>query len=98
VTVQSSGGTGVVLPGLTYAPGEQLQVRVQVTGTSPATVRAKVWRVGELEPAAWQSTGTNTTASLSGPGGVGIQTYLPPAATNAPVTVRFDNLWAGTVQ
>lgn len=98
VTLQATGGSAIVLPGISYAPNEQLQVRVQVTGTSPTTVRAKVWRVGELEPTAWQSTGTSTTAALQVAGGVGIQLFLPSGVTNGPATARFDNLWAGAVE
>lgn len=98
VTLQATGGNTLVLPGISYAPNEQLQVRVQAYGVSPTTVRAKVWRVGESEPAAWQSTGTSSTAGLQTAGAIGIQAYLPSGATNAPVTVRFDNFWAGAVQ
>ena len=87
VTLQASGGTAIVLPGLTYVAGDQLQVRVQVVGTSPTIIRAKVWRVGETEPAAWQVSVTdNTTAALQGPGGVALQVYLPTSATNAKVS------------
>ncbi|MET0977080.1 MAG: PKD domain-containing protein [Leifsonia sp.] len=98
VTLQASGGAAIVLPGLTYVAGDQLQVRVQVTGTSPTTTRAKVWRVGELEPAAWQVTATDSTAAMQVAGGVAIQLFLPTSATNAPVTGRFDNLFATSTQ
>ena len=98
VTLQASGGSAIVLPGLTYSPGEQLQVRVQVTGTSPTTTRAKVWRVGELEPTTWQVSGTDSAAAMQAAGGVAIQLYLPTSATNAPVTGRFDNLYATASQ
>ncbi|TFW00235.1 PKD domain-containing protein [Leifsonia flava] len=98
VTLQASGGSAIVLPGLSYTPGEQLQVRVQVTGTSPTTTRAKVWRVGELEPTTWQVSGTDSTAAMQVAGGVAIQVFLPSSATNAPVTGRFDNLFATASQ
>ena len=47
-------------------PGSTLNVRIQVTGTSPTTVRMKVWPASGSEPANWQVTGTDSTASLQG--------------------------------
>ncbi|WP_180241501.1 hypothetical protein, partial [Bacillus thuringiensis] len=38
--------TGVTVAGLTYGAGDTLLTRVQVVGTSPTTIRAKVWRSG----------------------------------------------------
>ena len=32
--------------GLTFSPGDQLNIRVQAVGTSGTTLRAKVWKVG----------------------------------------------------
>ena len=55
--------TQMNVPGLTYAPGEQLVIRMQVAGSSPTTLRAKVWKDGGAEPAACQVTATDTTAS-----------------------------------
>ena len=83
------------VPGLTYAPGERLQVRFQVTGTNPTTLRLKVWKVDTPEPADWQLVRTDTTAALQTGGGVGLVTYLSSVATNAPVLGLFDDLWAG---
>ena len=94
VTLQASNGTAIVLPGLSYTLGEQLQVRVQVTGTSPTTIRAKAWRVGEQEPVAWQVTGTDSAAVTQAAGGTALQFYLPGSVTNAPAGVTFDNYWA----
>ncbi|WP_199424898.1 PKD domain-containing protein [Actinotalea solisilvae] len=83
---------GVVVPGLTYVAGDQLQVRVQATGTAPTTVRAKVWRAGTPEPEAWQTSMTDATASLQVPGAVGLSTFLFGTATNGPLTVSYDDL------
>ena len=85
------------LTGVTYAAGTQLNVRFQVTGTSPPTLRLKVWPVGAAEPAAWQLTGTDTGAGLQGPGAVGVTAYLSSSATNAPVVVRMSALSARPV-
>jgi PKD repeat protein len=98
ITRVSGGETdlaNLTVPGLTYAPGERLQVRFQVTGTNPTTLRLKVWKVGTPEPANWQLTTTDTTAALQSGGGVGFVTYLSSSATNAPVLGLFDDLWAG---
>jgi PKD repeat protein len=92
--VQSENGTNlksVVVPNLTYTAGQQLRVRVQVTGTSPTTMNAKVWPVGQAEPTAWQSTTTGSLAALQAAGTFGIQTYLSSSAT-APVAFRLDDL------
>ncbi|MHA7277747.1 PKD domain-containing protein [Arthrobacter sp. Hz1] len=83
--------------GLRLAAGEQLQVRLQVTGTSPTTIRAKVWKVGTTEPVAWMVSATDSTPALQAPGSVALLTYLSGSATNAPVTVRFDDLATTTV-
>jgi hypothetical protein len=90
-----SGGAETVLgqftPGITLAAGQQLQLRVEVTGASPTTLRAKTWRTGTAEPAAFSVTATDSTAGLQGGGSVGLLSYLSSAATNAPVVARFDN-------
>lgn len=86
----------IALPGLTLAAGERLQVRFQVTGTNPTTLRVKVWKVGAAEPAAWQLTATDATPALQSGGGAGLWTYLSSAATNAPVVATFDDFWAGS--
>jgi PKD repeat protein len=88
--------TSVVVPGLTYAPGQQLRIRMQVEGASPTTLRAKVWRVGQAEPAAWQVQSTDATGGLQAAGGIGVVAYLSGSATNAPVTASFDDLTAGS--
>jgi len=89
---------GGVVPGLTFAAGDRLQVRVQVEGTSPTTVRAKVWRVGTTEPATWGETMTdNTIAALQTAGGLGLQSYTGGVAANPAVVFSYDNLWAGPI-
>jgi PKD repeat protein len=80
--------------GITMAAGQQLLVRVQVTGTSPTTIRARVWKAGTTEPTTWQKTASDSTAGLQVPGGVGLYFYLSGSATNAPITVSVDDLVA----
>ena len=80
-----------LVPGLTYVANDKLQVRVQVVGTNPTTVRMKVWKLGTTEPAAWTQTVTDTTANLQTVGFTGVLTYLSGSATNAPVVLTIDN-------
>jgi PKD repeat protein len=82
---------GGTVSGLTYGAGDKLRLRVQVTGTSPTTINAKVWKADASEPAAWTYSITDSTAVLQAAGGLGIQSYLFGTATNAPVTIRYDD-------
>ena len=98
ITRNQAGETSLAsltVPGLTVAAGEMVNVRFQATGTSPTTLRIKVWKVGTTEPTAWTLTTTDATAALQAGGGVGFVTYLSGSATNAPVLGLFDDLWAG---
>ena len=89
-----SGGN---LSGVTLAAGAQLNIRVQVQGTSPTTIRAKVWPVGAAEPGAWQATASDATAGLQTAGSLRLSTYLTSSATNGPVVVTYDELTATTI-
>jgi len=88
------GSSAMLSGGVTV--GEQLRVRMQVTGTSPTTLRAKVWRLGQSEPAGWSVSATDGTAALQAAGQVGVTTYLSGSATNAPVVVSVDDWRAET--
>ena len=90
--------SGGVVSGLTFGAGDRLEVRLQVEGTSPTVIRAKVWKVGEPEPVAWRASRSDSTASLQAPGGLGITTYLFGSVTNGPVLFTYDDLWAGPLQ
>lgn len=98
VRVNTTGGGEVALtpainvPGLAYAPGDKLNVRLQVVGASPTTLNLKVWKAGTPEPSAWQRTAMDATAGLQAAGGIGLRTYLSSTATNAPVTASIDDL------
>ena len=92
--VQTVFGPDITIPGLTYAAGETLKVRAQATGTSPTTVRVKVWKSTANEPAAWTATATDSTAGLQALGSIGLHVYLGSSATNAPIKARYDNLRA----
>ncbi len=83
----------VVASGVRVSPGSVLNTRLQVTGTSPTTVRWKVW-TGASEPAGWQQTVSDSTAVVQGKGSVGVGAYLSGSSTVAPVTARVSNLTA----
>lgn len=101
VRVDAGGGSEVTLqsainlPGVTYVPGDRMNVRLQVLGTSPTTLNLKVWKVGSTEPSVWQRTATDSTAALQSGGGVGVRAYLSSSSTNAPVLVSIDELTLG---
>jgi PKD repeat protein len=84
----------ILPPTITFGAGTQLNVRMQVTGTDPTTVRLKVWPASQAEPPAWQTTATDTTAALQAPGAVGMSSYLSGSATNGPIVLRLDDLTA----
>jgi PKD repeat protein len=84
----------ITIPGVVYAPAMVLNIRLQVTGTGTTTVRARAWLASGTEPAAWQVSGTDSTAALQAAGAVGVSGYLSSAATNAPVTLRLSGLIA----
>ncbi|WP_377644478.1 PKD domain-containing protein [Oryzobacter terrae] len=81
---------GGVVSGLTAAAGDRFEVRMQAVGSSPTTLRAKIWKSGTTEPAAWTRTGTDSTAGLQVAGGVGMYSYLSGSTTNSPVVFTID--------
>ena len=83
------------IAGLTVAAGERLAVRMQVLGSSPTTIRAKVWTAGTAEPAAWQLTTTNTVPELQDAGAVGYAVSNAGSVTTGANVVRVDDFWAG---
>jgi PKD repeat protein len=80
--------------GITMGAGDKLLARVQVFGTSPTTIRARVWKAGTTEPTTWQKTTPDSTAGYQVAGGVGLYLYLSSTATNAPITASVDDLRA----
>jgi hypothetical protein len=85
----------ITLPGLTYNTGDRLNIRLQVTGTSPTILRAKAWKAGTAEPADWQITTSDSSAALQRAGTIGLYSYLGQTAAPTPAVVTFDDLWAG---
>jgi hypothetical protein len=84
-------GSEVLLPGLTYTPGTELNVRVKASGTGTTNLSLSVWAAGAAEPATPTLTRTDDTAALQGPGGISLGGYLSGSAT-ASVNVRFSEV------
>ena len=82
-------GSGTALgtfytPNLTFAPGERYRLSLEVKGTSPTSVSAKIWKASDAEPAGWQRSATDSFAALQAPGGSGSSATCP----RAPPTPR----------
>ncbi len=87
-------GGQITVPGLTYAPGSDLKIRFQVSGTAPTTLNAKVWASSGTEPAGWQLSQTDSSAALTAPGSIGFNSYLSASVTNQPVVITVKSLTA----
>jgi hypothetical protein len=90
---QSVISSEVTVPGYTFVAGGRLEVRFQVTGTSPTTLQAKVWPATGIEPGTWLRSVTDSTPGLQVAGSVGFVAYLSGSGTNAPITTSFDDLY-----
>jgi hypothetical protein len=53
-------------------PPPAVSVRLQVVGTNPTVVRAKVWQAGGGEPTGWTVSASDSTSGLQRPGAVGL--------------------------
>ena len=62
-------------PTVALASAKTLALRLQVTGTSPTTIRAKVWQSEQPEPADWTAVANDSTAALQLAGAVGVAAY-----------------------
>ena len=94
------GGTSTTLKtitvaGLTYTPGAVLEVKMQVTGTSPTTLNSRVWLQGAVEPTTWQVSTTDSTAGLQLAGAVALLVYVSGSSTTVPETASFTAFAAG---
>ncbi|ROP42991.1 PKD domain-containing protein [Pseudokineococcus lusitanus] len=92
-TTERSLGTQVVVPGVGSAPGRSVAVRLQVTGTAPAQLRAKVWDAAGAEPSAWTLQATDASADVQGEGAVGLSVYTSGSST-AATALRYDDVRA----
>ena len=90
--------SSTTISGLTYAAGETLNIRMQVTGTSPTSLKAKVWKSTATEPASWTLTATDSASELQAAGSAGLYSFLSGSATNAPIIISYDDFWVGVPQ
>ena len=84
----------MVVPDLRYTPNMKLNLRVQAVGSSPTTVRARVWPADAIEPTTWMVSTTDSTAGVQSAGRVGLGTWLSGSAKNAPVTLSIRRVHA----
>ncbi len=84
-------GTEVLLPGLTYTAGTELNVRVQASGTGTTDLTLSVWATGRPEPTTPMLVRTDGTAALQAAGGISLGGYLSASATSS-VDVRFTEV------
>lgn len=78
--------------GLNVTAGTRLLVRMSVTGTAPTELRAKIWRVGQAEPSAWQVTTSDTNTSVPSTGSLMLAGYLSGSTSNGSTELSFDNV------
>lgn len=77
------------LPGLTVTPGQFLRLKLELDGSGPTTVRAKLWPREQSEPSAWTVSAVDSTAVLQTSGSLGVDVYTSSAAS-APAIAVFD--------
>lgn len=87
-----------VIGQVTGSPSTPVMVRLQATGTSSTSLRAKVYNEGQSEPANWQLNATDNTSALQVSGRVGLSVYLSGSATNNPIWGGFDDLIVSEVE
>jgi len=69
------------VPSVTAASGAKVNVEAEVSGTSPVTFHARVWRDGQAVPA-WQvSAQDSSAAAIKAGGSVGLSEYVSSSGT-----------------
>ncbi len=81
----------LTIPGLTVTAGQELRLRLDVSGSSPTTIKAKIWDASTSEPSDWQISVTDSTAALQSAGGFMLYGYFSGQGTNGPLVTSFDN-------
>jgi hypothetical protein len=84
-------GKAAVVQGVKVLAGRQYRLRFRVVGTSPTSLRAKIWQASGSEPSGWSVRRSDNTAALRKSGSVGIRAYAPPR-TALPHRFTVDNL------
>ncbi|WP_104091160.1 hypothetical protein [Arthrobacter sp. GMC3] len=77
--------------GFTAKASSTMNVKISLSGTDKTTIGAVVWASGTPVPSN-QINVADSSAALQTSGTVALGGYVGTAATNAPITVRYDNL------
>lgn len=88
---------GNIIPSMaTYQLNTPLRLVGEVVGTSPTTIRAKIWQVGNPEPA-WDLEATDNTAGYQMAGFPTLRLNQGNSVTNKPIAYTVDNvlIWDG---
>lgn len=83
--------SNTTVPGITLQTNTYYWVKTQIEGTSPTTLRVRVWQDGTDEPTNWLKTATNSQANLQTAGLMGIQTYVSGSSSVTPIVYTFDD-------
>lgn len=83
---------GIKIPGVTYHPGDLMNIRLQAKGTSPTTVRVKFWLDGESEPSAWLLSKQDSEPAAQVAGSVGFQAYVSGTNTEVPTEIGIGSI------
>lgn len=90
-------GTDVTNVGTGKNGTEWWHLRLQLQGTSPTAVRAKLWLDGGAEPGSWQIDITDTNATLQTSGGAGIRGFLGAAYSGSTSQLEVDDWLARSI-
>lgn len=77
--------------GFVAKAGATVNVKVSLSGLDKTTINAAIWAGGTPVPGTQLSV-ADTTAALQTSGTVALGGYVSANATNAPITIRYDNL------
>ncbi|MET0736370.1 MAG: PKD domain-containing protein [Microbacterium sp.] len=74
----------------TWTPGQPVNVRLSVRGTSPTALAAKMWTVGAPEPTSWQVSATDTLAELQAAGALTLKSAVSSSSTVPTTRLSWD--------
>ena len=80
--------------GLAHVGATTYVTRVQTAGASPTTIRTKVWKATETEPAAWAAETTDGTLGPQTAGSIGIRTI---STSQTAMALAFDDFVATSI-
>jgi N-acetylneuraminic acid mutarotase len=94
VRIRAEGQTGDdvfpdIDPGLSFTPGDSFNLRVQLEGASPSTMRVKAWEKGTSEPSSWNVTQNDAIVGPQAAGAIGLRALSNAASST---TMGFDGL------